>query len=165
MRPCIIIDGYNLVYTFPRLRVFMSRNRSSAARRALLAILLRVYRRDNQEILIYFDGVSSRRPERRSESVGNIHVVYTGQKSADFLIQRDIKQQDGEVWFVVSEDKAILKFARRHGVKTIKSEEFRRRLEKKLAPAESPLKLDPEKMDRSELEYWRDVFRKRGHSD
>ena len=160
----LLIDAFNLIYKFPELEEHMYRGELVEARRGLLQRLLRLRAgwKKPIELHVFFDGKKKSGDETRRETVNEIHTYFSCDLSADHLIKEYVKRaaSPGHLT-VVTSDKDILYFAKRHRCQSKTSEEFALWFDSVVAPAADP---GPEKAESPELspgevDGWMRLFR------
>ncbi len=121
----VIVDGYNLIFSWESLRA-LARERLDLARERLMDMLSNYCGYTKAELVLVFDGFRTPgNPGSRSE-YHNIHVAYTKDgETADAYIER-IVDQIGKNYTVrvVTNDSLIRLSALRSGVLRVSSEEF-----------------------------------------
>ncbi len=117
-----IIDGYNVILADHKLSKLM-KNSLELARDELAQEIRRSGRFRGQRVTIIFDGRHSSSAERIAE---NLEIRFSPpRETADDLIKKEIGAQPGRrSLFVVSNDHAIINYARECGARVIKSGEF-----------------------------------------
>lgn len=163
----LVIDAFNLIYKFPELEENMYRGELEAAMSGLVATLQQAQKKSKKRFVwhIFFDGKRKPGDETRSLEVGGMTLYYSQDLSADHLIMEFVKRtpSPGEVK-VVSSDKKLMDFVRKHRCARQSSEEFAAWVQGVLDAEDVPpppgKKEDPE-LSKSEVDFWRDMFRKR----
>ncbi len=161
----LLIDGFNAIYKFPELEENMYRGELVEAMRGLLELLFRLRKasRKAPTVHVFFDGKRKRGDETRRETVSDMHVYYSIDMSADHLIKEFIKKapSPGEIQ-VVSSDKDVSTFARKHRCKTKTSEEFAEYLLEEIKPKtkQKPEKDTNPNLSAGEVNYWMEMFKK-----
>ncbi len=147
----LLIDAFNLIYKFPELEERMYRGQLTEARRGLLELLLRLRSVWGRPLVVhvFFDGKKKSGDETRREAVSGMETYFSCDLSADHLIKEYIKRSPspGELT-VVSSDKDVLLFARKHRCRFRTSEDFAAWADSVLQPKTEPV---PEKSDRPQL--------------
>ncbi|MBI3395133.1 MAG: NYN domain-containing protein [Spirochaetia bacterium] len=162
----LVVDGFNLLYKVGHLEDHMHARRLETAMRGLLEYLheYRGASRKPPQVHVFFDGKKKQGDDTDAEDVSGMHVYYSKELSADFLIQQFIKTcpSPGEVW-VVSSDKAVSDFARRKKCHTQTSEEFAKAMTAAIrAKNDDPVqKTGGAALSAKELAFWADMFKKR----
>lgn len=161
----ILIDGFNLIYKFPDLEELMLRDKLSEARRGLLDKLKQFVKIKDVRIRVVFDGKKEELLETRSERSGDIDVYYSLDFSADFLIKEFIKKDlNPKMTTVVTSDKDIVAFVTKFKAKVKASEAFADQINKAIdewIDEQTPDKEDNPILNRDELQYWENVFKKK----
>jgi len=152
-----LIDGNNLL---GRLAAHELRDR--AGRDGLVVRLLAFQRVTRTRIQLVFDG----RPADEQILVlvnAKFTIRYPDQgQSADDVIKDIIERQtDKRRFFVVSSDRDIRDFARKHGVLSITSDDFAGQLKAALKERKKQRELEkrPETPTRLEIDLWDEVFK------
>lgn len=162
----LLIDAFNLLYKIDGLDEYMFRGDLAAAMAGLKKVLGDYKKKSHHkgEIHVFFDGKRKNGDPTKRLKEGNLNLYYSHDLTADHLIMEFIKRNPtlGNLC-VVSTDKEIRNFAHKHKCKRYTSEEFSEILTKK--PESKEESLTPQKqgdMSSTELEYWKDMFSKRG---
>lgn len=124
----LLIDAFNLMYKFDDLESAMHNRELITARRGLEARFRQFrtrHKKNPPEVHLFFDGKQKPGDETRREKRSGLHIYFSHDLSADHLIKEFIKRspQPGNLT-VVTSDKDIIDFARRHKVVRKTSEEF-----------------------------------------
>jgi len=147
----ILVDGNNLLHRLPSGR----RSRSEVRR-----LSLDLARREGVRITVVFDGPPpSGSPGR--ESLGNVSIVYSDAVSADDAIIRRVPPPPRAAdWVVVSDDRELVRRARRAGAPT-------RSLRQWLAKLEAPQRRTDDRRGLSpdEIAEWESFFAQRPPED
>lgn len=123
----ILIDGYNFLYASD----FRDRD-------DMLDALSRYQTEGRHAITVVFDGTHQGTGTGTHEFRGGVEVVFSPLTiSADDLIEELVVKKRGEELIVVSSDRRIETAARRAQCIPLSSQEFRRRLTKKMRTASS----------------------------
>ncbi|NKB70797.1 MAG: hypothetical protein GKR89_27315 [Candidatus Latescibacteria bacterium] len=158
----LLIDGYNLIKTIPRFGCH-ERTSLEAARRALQQVLVAFSRRTGIDISLYFDGDADDRGEGRGQP--SLRIVFSrAPQTADDLIKAACQDKHGAKWLrVVSSDKEIRRFARRHRIRSVSAEEFDLELDRPVAGPQEGTEINEESlrerpMDEAEIDAWERLF-------
>ncbi len=152
-----LIDGNNLL---GRLAAHELRDR--AGRDGLVVRLLAFQRVTHTRIHLVFDG---RPPDEQIVVPVNakftIRYPQEGQSADDVITNLIERQTDKRRFFVVSSDREIREFAKKHGVLTITSDEFARGLKSALKERKKQRELEkrPETPTPLEIDLWDEVFK------
>jgi len=118
-----IIDGSNL----------LGQTRSDvAAKRMLVRALAQFARARRTKVICTFDGSE---PEHFGANLGGVRVLFSGSRTADELIAKQVASGSG--WKVVTSDRALAARIRRRAVEVVESSAFLRELES-LPASDSP---------------------------
>ena len=152
-----LIDGNNLIGHIPDLSLADGKSRS------LLVSRLRRFRKvKNTRLFLVFDGPPQSRLDADRHSGGLLSIIHPEPgMSADSRIEEIIKAQtDLRRFFVVSSDREIRHFARKHGAKSITCAQFHRELKAALREhrEESELEKNDETPTPLEVRQWGEVF-------
>jgi predicted RNA-binding protein with PIN domain len=110
-----VIDGSNL----------LGHARSDvAAKRKLVQALAQFARARRTKVVCLFDGSE---PEHFGAQLGGVRVVFSGARSADDVIAKQVSNGSG--WKVVTSDRALASKIRRRAVEVVESPAFMRELE------------------------------------
>lgn len=159
----LLLDAFNLIYKFPDLEENMARGQLVEARQGLLARLQLLQKRWKKplEIHCFFDGKKNRGVDVRREFSHGMQLYYSHDLSADHLIKEYIKTypRPGAL-NIVSTDKEILEFARKHKCQRKTSEEFAAWVNEVLgAKPEKPEKDENPRLSQDEVAYWEAMFK------
>ena len=119
-----IIDGNNLIGKIPSL--FKLQKKDGQASREKLAFILESYFaiKRNNRVSLHFDGFVN-----QAIKVGNLKIIYSGNKSADDDIKHQIEaEKNSRNLIIVTSDHNILQFARVCGCEVKTSEDFSREI-------------------------------------
>ncbi len=163
----LIIDAFNVIYKFPDLEDAMLRNDLVAARKNLLKLLISFRKRWKKplQMLVFVDGKKNPGDDTSSESIEEIQVFYSIDRSADYLIREYLKsvKSPGEIR-VISSDKEVLYYARKFRCHAQSSEEFATWVSNTLMHREDrDGAMDPGENSRpstDDVAYWQSVFSK-----
>ena len=117
----IIIDGYNLMYRMELTGTLEQK------REELLESLAEFMSVNPNEILVVFDGGRNPSQHRGAEAKYGIKIFYSAQgETADDYIMEMVEKRKGKakMHLVVSSDRKITDFAKKHFMKTMTSDEF-----------------------------------------
>ena len=83
----LIVDGYNVIHAWPRLKALLAGGGGEEARRALIGELAEYAAVRQLRVIVVFDG--PRRAASAAEVIDGVSVVFSGRSgSADHLIER-----------------------------------------------------------------------------
>ncbi len=127
----IIIDGYNLIK-----QAIQDRQIGEQERHRFIHMLSRYARRKKHKIVLVFDGGPQTWPSQ--EVIAGVKVIYSGIKeTADSVIMKYIDDYRTKELFLVSSDNELGRFASKHGIASIGSEDFHYLLQEALrAPSD-----------------------------
>lgn len=111
-----VIDGSNLLG---------SERADVAAKRTLVKALARFARARRTKVLCLFDG---NEPEHFGRDLGGVRVVFSGPRSADELIAKQVASGSG--WKVVTSDRGLIATVRRRAVEIVEPAAFLGELER-----------------------------------
>ena len=158
-REHLLVDGYNLIKSS---QLFQAPETSLAKARLTLQRVLDDYsRRADARITLYYDGADLDYPS--TEYHGAIDIKFSrAAEKADDLIMRAVQAKHGARWLrVVSSDREIRRFAQRHKIRSIASEDFLDELEAPITPAATE-PIDPEVAAQhnsaDDIDEWEQVF-------
>ncbi len=129
-KKCVIVDGYNCIFSWEELKSLAEDN-MDGARERLADILCNYSVFTGTEIVLVFDGYMVQGNRGETLNYHNIHVVYTKEhETGDVYIEKLISQigKNYNVRIVTS-DAMIQLTAARHGVIRVPSQEFEREIE------------------------------------
>lgn len=161
----LLVDGYNLLKAAP-LGAREEQLNLKAARQHLEQTLIRYARRVGAHIALFFDGSEEEdllpSPQRPKE----IEVFFSRPpEKADDLIKRAIQERRGaRCARLISSDRELCRWARRHKIRSTSSAEFLEELERPrqllaISPPATPRELDPDLvLDQDEIDAWEDLF-------
>lgn len=160
----LLVDGFNAIYKFPDLEEAMYRGQLEKAMRGLLQILLQFRERWKKPLTIhvFFDGKKKQGDETENEKVSGMFVYYSHDRSADHMIRQFIGSTlyPGD-FRVISSDKEVVHFAKKHKCDVQSSEEFAKWVEETLSekPPSAPEKEVNPDLSQEELRFWQEMFR------
>lgn len=169
----LFIDAFNLMYKFPELEDLILRGELENARRELLKMLLQMQKRKKKpfEVHLFLDGKKSPGIEIEHETLSGVHLHYSLDRSADYLIRKSVQASPspGEIR-VVSSDKEVIYFAKKGKCHVQSSEEFAAFLQDQIQSAgkkgqdeDGNLAEDAgesTEVSDEDLAYWSEVFSK-----
>ena len=166
----LLVDAFNLIYKFPELEEDMARGELEQAMRGLLARLAEfrkaytAHKSRQLVVHVFFDGKRKRGDETRRLKQDGLDLYFSHDLSADHLIMEFIGRHatPGDLT-IVSTDKKIREFARKHRCQRRTSEEFAEWLLETIQPApedDDDGSAKPESVSEDEIAYWQDMFRK-----
>jgi predicted RNA-binding protein with PIN domain len=153
-----LIDGNNLIGHIPDLSLG-----DRESRFLLVSRLRRFQKIKNTRVILVFDGPPQEGLGTYHNSVSPFSIAHPEPgESADSLIEEFIREQtDLRRFFVVSSDREIRYFARKHGAKSIDCAAFYLELKGILRESreEAELQKNDEPPTPLEVRQWDDVFR------
>lgn len=162
----ILVDGFNLMYKFSDTYLLISSSKLEEAMGALLKILAEYRDTSKRVITVFFDGKKTEGSRLVHEQVSGMDVFYSHEYSADFMIMEHIKHTlHPRELTVISSDKQVISFAKRHRCYSIKSEEFEKIVANTLNATEIVHEIDKEEnpvLSTEDIEYWTKTFQKGG---
>jgi predicted RNA-binding protein with PIN domain len=160
-----LIDGFNLIYKFPKLEGMMYVSKLNEARAGLLGILKEYQQVKPGSIRIVFDGKRDHGDSLRSEKIGSLEIFYSHDLSADHLIKQFIKADPNpRMTTVITSDKDIAVYVNRFRAPVIKSEDFATQIQDAIVrqnAVKRPEKDADPKLSDDELLYWEELFKNR----
>ncbi len=160
-----LIDGFNLLYKFPHLEELMYAQKLTEARTGLLSLLKEFMKITGKPVRVVFDGKKEQSLDIKSEKVSSIDIYYSLDYSADFLIKEFVKKDlNPRMTTVVTSDNGIIFYVNRFRVKVMKSEDFARFVTRTIEESREsvvPEKDDNPVLSEDEVNFWRDLFRKK----
>lgn len=158
----LLIDAFNVLYKFPVLEEHMAMGRLAAARQGLLELLGEIQHAWKKpiEFHVFFDGKKNKGDQTEREDSGNLHIYYSLDLSADYLIKRWIKGFPTPADLrVVTSDKDILGHAKKWKCSLQTSEEFAKWADQVLNPEVLPAEKSPDAHPSStDVNYWLSMF-------
>ena len=123
----LIVDGYNVIHAWPRLKALLTAGGGEEARRALIGELADYAAVQQLRVTLVFDG--PRRVASAAEVIDGVTVVFSGRSgSADHLIERLVYEaaRAGEARevMVATSDRLQRDMVRAMGVATIDATSF-----------------------------------------
>lgn len=104
MSRLFIVDGYNVIYKWPELRLLGEENLEQA-REQLVAMLNNFADFTGDEVRVVFDAHKVKKGKGSKKKVGEVLVVFTRYGlTADELIEKMIKKEEGLQVYVVTAD-------------------------------------------------------------
>ncbi len=86
--PCLIVDGYNMIFSWPQLKE-MAQSSIESARSALISMLANYHGSQKGELIIVFDAYRTDAIKEHIVKDHSIHIVYTKQaQTADAYIEK-----------------------------------------------------------------------------
>ena len=143
----LVVDAFNVIYKFPVFEEHMAQGRLAAARQGLLNLLADVQSAWKKpiEFHLFFDGKKIKGDPVEEEIVGGMHLYYSQDLSADFLMKRWIKRWPTPADLrVVTSDKDILGHAKKWKCSVQTSEEFAKWVDQVLNPETPPEEKSPD---------------------
>lgn len=163
----LLVDGYNLIKTIPHFR--QREQVSLEAARQTLEQALRSYARDTDaRITLVYDGDSASEATVIRHQKGSVEILFSrAPEKADDLLKNAIQQRHGTRHLrLVTSDREICRFARRHKIRSTSSVEFADELDSRpnrQTEAEAPpppLEFDPDiALEADEIDAWERLFR------
>ena len=134
MKPRLIVDGYNVIYAWPRLAAVMREQGFDDARRQLITELSAYAASTATRVSLVFDSHSRPRGQGDMETIDGIEILYgSKQQTADHIIERlcfEAKDADRSAQVVViTNDKLQRALVGAMGVATMTVDALRRDLE------------------------------------
>lgn len=100
--PCLIVDGYNMIFTWPHLKD-MAQDAMDSARSALVAMLAGYHGYQKGELIIVFDAYRNASPRERIYKDHSVYIVYTKQaQTADAYIEKATHEMASEYQITVA---------------------------------------------------------------
>lgn len=159
----LLIDAFNVIYKFPELEEKMYRGEIEAAAKGLFQILtdFRKKWKKPMKLHIFVDGKKKKGDLTVSESIEGMKIYYSLDMSADHMIKEFIKSRlsTGELR-VVTSDKDVREFAKKHKCQLQLSEEFMVWVTETMsAKKEKPEKSEDPNISQDEMAFWARMFR------
>lgn len=152
-----LIDGNNLIGTSPDLSL-----NDPLARQILIKRLLTFQRQTAKSLILVFDGDPGNFPQEFEPVPGKFRVKFPRfGMSADEVIEELIEKTDNpQGYILVTSDRNLRNFAKRHRVKSIKCEEFLKMIKKVLKELrkKQEWKKPDVKLTPQEIEIWMKIF-------
>ncbi|MDD5541712.1 MAG: NYN domain-containing protein [Acidobacteriia bacterium] len=152
-----LVDGYNLA----GISKEFSKNGPPAADQ-VIRFLNRFARAKRTHITVVFDGFPPESSSRQSleRTFDAVKIVFTGNESdADTRIRKMIPGfSNTRGWVVVSSDHAVYDYARVHGVRALRSDEFFKEAQRCMEKHAQATRSSDAKVDSAEVDYWLRVF-------
>lgn len=156
MGQTVLVDGNNLLYA-----ALDAEPDRPPGRAALCGILGEWARRTRARVRVVFDGLPPDSGLRQQISDPDVSVLFSGSSaSADRVLGEMIRTSSaGKLMLVVSSDREVARVARRHRARSMRSDEFWRRIQH--PPADSPAAPDEKLLgsrDDDETQRWLNEF-------
>ena len=160
----LLVDGYNLIKTAPLL----SQYERTSLRSARIALQKALAARRAVSISLFYDGDDEGGGGQRNW--GSLRIRYSSSlETADDLIMQEVQSRHGSKRLrVISSDRAIRNFARRHRIRTTSSSDFVDELFPELEDSDGDEVAYLQSEDRdapalepSEIDEWERLFRER----
>jgi len=156
----IIIDGYNLIHSIPKLKNKLNSDLESA-RNDLTDMLFRYKNKKKVDITVVFDGRAGS-IESKDRKKGIVVYFSHAPEKADQVIKRLIDKNEKEKGvMVVSSDREIFDYAKMCGLKRVRSDNFTDKLlslQTKSSTSKRNKKKTDHTMSNEELQGWMDLF-------
>lgn len=159
----LVLDGFNVLYKFPEFEEMMVRGQLEPAMRGLIQYMSPIKKSyPKMEIHIFFDGRRSKGDDTFRDFVGGIHVYYSIDESADYLIKEFVESKfGGEQVRVVSSDKQVRHSAKIQKCELQSSEDFAIWYNKVNTPKRDAIVEKPNGgLNKSEVDGWISFFKK-----
>ncbi len=152
----IIVDAYNYIGRSRELTLGDSKSSDT-----LIVLLGKYCGRVKKKLTLVFDGSYFPHLVNRKRQYGRVTVIYTSPiYTADDAIKKMIKHQESrrrKSLLVVTSDEDILEYARSHGTRVAKSEEFERQIMRTLAQKKSFDRVNIQ-ISEQEVQEWLTIF-------
>jgi predicted RNA-binding protein with PIN domain len=152
-----LVDGYNLAGISKRFS-----GRTSHAADEVVRFLNRFARLKKSRVTVVFDGFPPdwKPSQPLSRAFDAVRIIFTGSESdADTKIRGMIAAAaDRRGWIVISTDHAVYNYARVHGLRALRSNEFINEVNALLEQHAKSSGEVNEKVSSNEVEYWLEVF-------
>ena len=124
MSPNWLIDAYNLMHLIPSIADHLDHNRGECY--GLLAGLVEDYcKKNGTRARLVIDGY----PQAVNGHFPHVSLSYSKSKTADEYIYKQIQKGNAaRQWIVVSNDREILDEARKQGIQTVQSSQFKQQI-------------------------------------
>jgi predicted RNA-binding protein with PIN domain len=128
--PCLIVDGYNMIYSWDELKEDAGYS-ISVAREKLIEIIAHYQSYIGSMVILVFDGYKVRENHGSRETRGNLMIVYTREdETADSYIEKTTHDLRNEYRMTVATSDSLIQnavFA--HGGYRISARELKMRIE------------------------------------
>lgn len=152
----IIVDGYNYI---GRSREFQLKD--STAAQKIIYLMGQYCGRIKKSLTLIFDGNYFVEHANRKRKYGRVTVIYTSPiYTADDAIKKMVAQQEyrrRKNLLIVSSDEHVLQFAKSHGAKVVRSEDFERTIYQTLFSKKDVDRVDAQ-LSPEEVEEWLSYF-------
>jgi predicted RNA-binding protein with PIN domain len=154
-----IIDGYNVMHFSSKFKNLLE-SKFELARELFVQNLSNYFSTKKNDVIVVFDGSGS--SEINSLSTKTVKVMFSSpHKTADNKIKSLIDSTKNKaLTFVVSSDNEVLEYARVSRCRTLKSQEFNKKLSRKTIDYENNIK--SHLLTQNEIEAWKEIFNKKG---
>lgn len=127
---CLLVDGYNVIHSWPELKELASQN-LDAARTRLIDILGNYQGYKQCTLIIVFDAYKVKGNVGTSEQIHNVHIVYTKEaQTADMYIERTTHELSQNFNVVVATSDALEQMiVIGHGARRMSSRELKLEVE------------------------------------
>lgn len=159
----LVLDGFNVLYKFPEFEEMMVRGQLEPAMRGLIEYMLPIKKQyPKMEIHIFYDGRRTKGDHTFRDFVSGIHIYYSIDESADYLINEFVESKfGGEQVRVVSSDKQVRHSAKVQRCEVQSSEEFRAWYDKVTTPKKGDVAEKPKGgLNKREVDDWLSFFKK-----
>jgi predicted RNA-binding protein with PIN domain len=152
----IIIDGWNVCWKIPALAEMIPTD-LEGVRSRFNQLVAGHFAAKKLTYQIVYDG----QPQFFTDldrSDKKVLFSRNPEKADDLIIRHLIKQRNKKNWTVVSSDNRLSRQAEDLGAKTISSEEFIKRLNRRKPEKPENIQKSNPRLDQNELNYWLDKF-------
>ncbi len=158
----ILVDAFNLMYKFNDMYLLIAKSRLEEAMGSLLRTLSEYKELSSRNIIVFFDGKKREGAPVVHETVYGMDVFYSHDLSADYMIMEHITHTlHPRELTVISSDKQVISFAKRHRAYSVKSEDFEKIVSGVLTATEAKDEIEKDEnpvLDAEELDFWSKLF-------
>lgn len=161
----LVVDGFNLIYKFPDLELYMYENNLIDARKGLFQKLLLFKKlKKIKEVHVFLDGKKEFGSPVEFEDLGSMYVYYSHELKADSHIKKFVRtHKSPSDLYVVTSDKEILFYSKKYNCRYYTSEEFYK-LYQNFVLREDEREIETERiyknLNEEEIQEWLKFFRK-----
>lgn len=161
----LIIDGFNLIYKFPKFESHMANGNLTKAMNGLTQTLQDYCSITQKKLTIVYDGKKEMGNNIQHEKIGSINIYYSLDVIADDIIKKFIKEKvNPKMSTVVTSDKKLIFYLNRFQPTIIRSEEFAIEvldtIESSLSES-SDIQFSGEELSEDDVKLWEKIFQER----
>ena len=155
-----LIDGYNVIYKIPEIKILMETDLQSARERFVM-LLTNYFSNKRTEVIVVFDGLSDI-ADFNVHTNPKVKVLFSRQnQKADILIKSITDERSNKSLItIISSDHEVYQYGKVSRCNVMKSEEFIKKTRAKSFNYENSIKTHI--LSKDEIEIWKQIFNKEG---